>query len=70
MHRGKRGKLGEYMAFYTVSFSISHVIGHNAGMQMVDKLGYDITWTIITVLAIICILFLIFLKHSLNKETS
>ena len=29
MHRGKRGKLGEYMAFYTVSFSISHPISRN-----------------------------------------
>ena len=68
MHRGKRGKLGEYMAFYTVSFSISHVFGHNAGMQMVDKLGYNTTWVIITILTIICIVFLVFLKHSLNKE--
>lgn len=68
MHRGKRGKLGEYMAFYTVSFSISHVFGHNAGMQMIDKLGFDTTWLIITVLAFICILFLILLKVSLKKE--
>ncbi len=68
MHRGKRGKLGEYMAFYTVSFSIAHVFGHNAGMQMIDKLGYDTTWTIITILAMVCVIFLILLKYSLNKE--
>lgn len=68
MERGKRGKLGEYMALYTVSFSISHVIGHNAGMQLIDKFGYDITWIIITILSILCMIILLLLKKSLNIE--
>ncbi|TJY37302.1 MDR family MFS transporter [Pontimicrobium aquaticum] len=68
MERGKRGKLGEYMALYTVSFSISHVFGHNAGMRMVDKLGYDFTWIIISILSIICVITLVFLKKSLISE--
>jgi len=68
MERGKRGKLGEYMALYTVSFSISHVIGHNAGMQMIDKFGYDITWIVITILSILCMIILLLLKRSLNIE--
>ncbi|MFT5216412.1 MAG: putative MFS family arabinose efflux permease [Glaciecola sp.] len=69
MNRGKRGKLGEYMAFYTVAFSVAHVFGHNAGMQMIDKLGYDSTWIIITILAVVCIFILILLKRSLLMET-
>jgi len=68
MERGKRGKLGEYMALYTVSFSISHVIGHNAGMQMIDKFGYDITWIVITILSILCMIILVLLKRSLTLE--
>jgi len=68
MQRGKRGKLGEYMAMYTIAFSISHVFGHNAGMQMIDKLGYDNTWIIITILSILCIIVLILLKKSLIVE--
>lgn len=69
MNRGKRGKLGEYMAFYTVAFSVAHVFGHNAGMQMIDKLGYNTTWVIITILAMVCIFILILLKRSLLMET-
>jgi predicted MFS family arabinose efflux permease len=69
MNRGKRGKLGEYMAFYTVAFSVAHVFGHNAGMQMIDKLGYNSTWIIITILAVVCIFILILLKRSLLMET-
>ncbi len=68
MERGKRGKLGEYMALYTVSFSISHVFGHNAGMQMVDKLGYDTTWLIIAIVSIVSIVILILLRRSLKIE--
>jgi predicted MFS family arabinose efflux permease len=68
MDRGKRGKLGEYMALYTVSFSISHVFGHNAGMQMIAKFGFDNTWIVITILSILCVGILLLLKRSLILE--
>ena len=48
MDRAKKGNQGEYMALYSISFSIAHIFGHNAGMQMVDKIGFDNTWLIIT----------------------
>ncbi|MEZ4797565.1 MAG: MFS transporter [Flavobacteriaceae bacterium] len=70
MNRGKRGKLGEYMALYTISFSLSHVFGHNAGMQLIDKLGYNTTWILITLLAVVCILILLLLKRALITEKS
>jgi len=68
MQRGKRGKLGEYMAMYTIAFSISHVFGHNAGMQMIDNFGYDKTWIVMTILAVFCIIILMLLKKSLVSE--
>jgi MFS family permease len=68
MERGKRGKLGEYMALYTVSFSISHVFGHNAGMQMIAKFGFDNTWVVITILSIVCVGILLLLKRTLILE--
>jgi len=39
-----KGRKGSYMGLYSMSFSISHIIGHNSGMNMVDKIGYDNTW--------------------------
>ncbi len=68
MQRGKRGKMGEYMAYYTISFSIAHIFGHNAGMQLIDKFGFDTTWVIITILSIISMVILLLLKRSLNIE--
>lgn len=68
MERGKRGKLGEYMAMYTIAFSLSHVFGHNAGMQMINKFGYDVTWIATAILSLICVIILIFLKRSILIE--
>jgi predicted MFS family arabinose efflux permease len=68
MQRAKRGKLGEYMALYTMSFYVSHVFVHNAGMQMIDKIGFDNTWIVIAILSVICVIILIFLKRSLIIE--
>ena len=64
----KRGKMGEYMAYYTISFSLSHVFGHNAGMRLVDAVGFENTWYIISVLAGVCALLLVYLKYYLQTK--
>lgn len=68
MDRAKKGNQGEYMALYAISFSISHIFGHNAGMQLVDKIGFDNTWYIMTGLGIICTLLLWILKRYLKSK--
>jgi MFS family permease len=68
MQRAKRGKQGEYMALYSITFAISHIIGHNSGMQLIDKFGFEFTWNIMTIVMIISIFILVVLKKSLNKE--
>ncbi len=52
MDRAKKGNQGEYMALYSISFSIAHIFGHNAGLQMTDRLGFENTWYIITLSSI------------------
>ena len=64
--RAKKGNQGEYMALYSISFSIAHIFGHNAGLQMTSHLGFDTTWYIITGIALICALLLYFLNEHLN----
>ncbi len=68
MDRAKKGNQGEYMALYSIAFSIAHIFGHNAGMRMVDTLGFDNTWYIITLLAALCVFILFFLRHYLNAK--
>ncbi|MCF7561495.1 MFS transporter [Sabulilitoribacter multivorans] len=64
--RAKKGNQGEYMALYSMSFSIAHIFGHNAGLQMTAFLGFDNTWYIITGIAAICAIILFILKEKLK----
>lgn len=68
VERAKKGNQGEYMAFYSIAFSVAHIFGHNTGMQLVDKIGFDNTWTFITILAFVGVLSLFFLIRALKKE--
>lgn len=68
MDRAKKGKQGEYMAFYTISFSIAHIFGHNLGMQSIDNIGFDNTWIAVSILSFIGVLCLLLLTRFLKKE--
>ena len=67
MERAKKGNQGEYMALYSIAFSIAHISGHNAGMQLVNGFGFDNTWIIMTLLGGVCA-FLLFLLNIYVKK--
>ena len=68
LKRAKRGNQGEYMALYSIAFSVSHIFGHNTGMQLVDRFGFDNTWYFTAGMAALSILFLFILKRKLRSE--
>lgn len=68
MQRAKRGKQGEYMAMYSIAFSVSHVFGHNGSMHFVDAFGYENTWYFTALLAVLCVVFMIWLQRRLKAE--
>lgn len=68
VERAKKGNQGEYMALYSISFSLSHIFSHNMGMQTVGKFGFTTTWYAITVFALFGVLILLFLLRMLKKE--
>lgn len=70
LKRAKRGNQGEYMALYSIAFAIAHILGHNTGMQSVDRFGFDFTWYATTGLMVICVFILLFLKRrmALKKD--
>jgi len=68
MDRAKKGNQGEYMALYSIAFSFAHIFSHNSGMQLVNSLGFEITWNIVFGVAILCIIFLLILKFMVKKE--
>ncbi|WP_052184126.1 MFS transporter [Psychroserpens sp. Hel_I_66] len=67
--RAKKGNQGEYMALYSISFSIGHIFGHNAGLQMSATIGYDNTWYIVTAIAFAAAIILFILNNYLKLKT-
>ena len=65
--RAKKGNQGQYMALYSMAFSVAHIFGHNAGLQLAAGIGFDPTWYIMTLLAFSCALLLFLLKHFLKN---
>jgi predicted MFS family arabinose efflux permease len=68
VERARKGNQGEYMALYSISFSLAHIFSHNSGMQMIAKYGFKFTWSIVTVLALLGVIILFFLLRVLKKE--
>ncbi|NOQ75514.1 MAG: MFS transporter [Crocinitomix sp.] len=68
MERSNLGNKGEYMALYMMAFSFAHIFSHNGGMQLIDNIGFDKTWLIISGLSLISVLLLLILKRATKKE--
>ncbi|MFC4720828.1 MFS transporter [Geojedonia litorea] len=66
VERARKGNQGEYMALYSISFSIAHIFGHNMGLQMSNQLGFENTWYIISAIAAICAIILLGLNRKLK----
>lgn len=66
MERSKNGNKGEYMALYSIAFSISHVFAHNFGMRSISDYGFDFTWYAIVLICVLGILLLLLLKKYTN----
>jgi predicted MFS family arabinose efflux permease len=66
MERSKKGNQGEYMALYSIAFSISHVFAHNYGMRSISNYGFDFTWYAIVLICVLGILLLLLLKKHTN----
>lgn len=68
VERAKKGNQGEYMALYSIAFSLSHIFSHNIGMQLIDQFGFEFTWNAITIFALLGVVILFLLMTLLKKE--
>ncbi|GEQ85749.1 MFS transporter [Patiriisocius marinistellae] len=63
-----KGRKGNYMGLYSMSFSISHMVGHNGGMNLAESFGYDITWYAMAAVLIIVSILTLWLYRLLKKS--
>ncbi|MBX2828403.1 MAG: MFS transporter [Flavobacteriaceae bacterium] len=63
-----KGRKGEYMALYSMSFSLSHIFGHNGGMNLANEYGYDWTWYIMFIALLIVAVMTLWLHKLVRKK--
>ncbi|WP_378177212.1 MFS transporter [Aquimarina sp. SS2-1] len=68
LDRSKKGRQGDYMGLYSMSFSMAHILGHNSGMQFINQYGYDNAWLCMAAISAIGIFLLLILKQKVDKE--
>jgi predicted MFS family arabinose efflux permease len=68
IQRSSRGKSGEYMALFPITFSLAHIVGPNLGMQLVDQKGYSFTWYTIFSISLFACFLCYFLMRRLGGE--
>ncbi|MCG8206059.1 MDR family MFS transporter [Tenacibaculum finnmarkense] len=68
INRAKKGNQGEYMAYYSIAFSLAHIFGHNSGMRLIDAYGFDTTWSIVTITAVVGLVIFLLLMRMVKKE--
>jgi len=69
MQRGGIGNEGRYMAYYSMTFSLAHIVGHNFGMQISDNFGFSTLFTIMTILALFSGVLFFLVGKSDNQPT-
>ncbi len=68
LKRAQGGKQGSYMAIYSIAFSIGHIFGHNSGMQLIGRFGFDLTWYVMIILCIAACGLLVLAMNMLKNE--
>nr|WP_246615823.1 MFS transporter [Aquimarina litoralis] len=68
LDRSKKGRQGDYMGYYSMSFSLAHIFGHNTGMQFINIYGYDNAWLFMGGISAIGTILLIIVKYKASKE--
>ena len=68
MSRAPKGHEGRYMAIFTMSYSLSHILSAKLGMEIISYSGYQANWIFMGTLGIIGALFGCWTLKIINTE--
>lgn len=69
MGRAPKGHEGRYMALYTMSFSMAHIVSSKMGMEVISYFGYQINWFVMGTFGLAAAVCCIWLQKLLKLET-
>ena len=68
MNRAPIGKEGDYMAWYSMAFSLSHIFSAKVGMELIEQFGYDFNWYVMGGLGFVSMFLIYRLRRMLAHE--
>lgn len=68
MGRAPKGQEGRYMALYTMSFSLAHIVSSKMGLEIIGRYGYGTNWFVMGSFGIVALLFCVWLQRLLKTE--
>ena len=70
MSRAPKGHEGRYMALYTMSFSLAHIMSSKTGMEVISRFGYSVNWFVMASLGIMAFGCAVWLQRILLHENN
>ncbi len=68
--RAPKGREGQYMALYTMTFSLAHTLSSKTGMGIIANKGYSYNWMFMSLIGIASAFAILALHRMLKKETA
>lgn len=68
LSRAPRGQEGRYMALYTMSFSLAHIVSSKLGFEIITRCGYQINWLFMACIGVVATGCCIWIKNALINE--
>lgn len=66
--RAPKGHEGRYMAIFTMSYSLAHILSAKVGMGIIDHFGYQANWAFMGLLGVIAFVLGIWTLRLVNQE--
>jgi len=70
LSRAPKGHEGRYMAIYTMSFSMAHIISSKVGMQIIQNYGFAANWAFMGALGLVGAFFGIWAYRLVQQENN
>ncbi|WP_431241657.1 MFS transporter [Flavobacterium sp. P21] len=68
LSRAPKGQEGQYMGFYTMSFSLAHIVSSKTGLEIIAHYDYQINWLIMGTLGLLALLCCFWLNELVSTQ--